>query len=369
MLGDCRRQVTYFGTLDDVVERYPWPNPLDLRSIRQQLVTSAIYGKRILINDGYLVANPLLLPDLAKTSTSLIGTLLTSGVARLFARDQQADLATGLELSAERGVTTHRLITSDSKQWPRLRRQLDFLSRQAGGRSLTWPKDKNMGQIFHILMGRVAGLPGAARAAIIPDDAGHDFDAVYRRFDDALDKQRFDAARTLWEEEAWRHVTGTDIDPTTLGTSRIPKERLVRQPGYDRVRAMMNVANVVYHMSCAIGAAHSMRNAPARRGEPDEVGVATALVSVFPDIVASELSAGSSVDDAKARAMNQLMISIPPDLEFGDDFSFVRSVDGDDATRECRDAHLESLQRLLRTGSISEKRRSFAMSTQVPSVG
>lgn len=349
MLSTFQGQVTYYGTLDDVVERYPWPNALDLKALRQQLVTSAIYGKQILINDGYLVQNPLLLPDLANINKSLIGALLTCGAARLFARDHNADLSSGLLRSAER-VTTHRRVTSDAQRWPRLRRQLDYLSQQIGGRSLVWPRDKNMGQIFHLLMARVAGLSGAERDSIIPRDVGAAFDAVFRLYDDAIDKRSFEAARTTWEEMAWLEVTGRDIDPSTLGTAGITKERLVRIPGYERARLLMNIANEVYHLAYSIGAAHAMGGGPASVEAPGQVGVATALVGAFPDILASEQTAQARVGEAKARAMNQLMISLPPDLEFGDDFAFVRDISADTDIRECRDAYLSALERFAGDG-------------------
>ena len=61
MFTGFRDQLTYFGTLDDVdIERYPWPTEVDLPTIRQQLITSAIYDKKLLINDGGVVANATL---------------------------------------------------------------------------------------------------------------------------------------------------------------------------------------------------------------------------------------------------------------------------------------------------------------------
>jgi hypothetical protein len=343
MFSQFQTQMTYYGTLDDVVDRYPWPNPIDLRSIRQQLITSAIYGKRILINDGYLVANPLLVPDIKDINRSLVGTLLTSGIARLFTRDENADLAKGILRTAER-VSSHRRITEDRNLWPRLERQLDYLSGEVRHRSVLWPRDKNMGHLFYLLMERIAALPGRQRDRVIPRALGDDFDAIFRLFSDNIDKRTFDGARTVWEEYSWRHFAGHDIDPHALGAIRIPAERLTLYPAYDRVTAMMNVANEVYHLAYSVGAAHSLAG-KRRPTEPRyDVGVSTALVDIFPDLARAETPTDGSLDEAKVGAFNQLIISLPPEIEFGEDFTFVRSMQSDDDVRESRKAYLQALE-------------------------
>ena len=342
MFSNFQRQMTYYGILDDVVDRYPWPNPIDLQSIRQQLITSAIYGKRILINDGYLVANPLLVPDIRDINRSLLGALLTSGIGRLFARDRNADLAKGILRTAER-VSSHRKIVEDRQLWGRMEKELDFLSGEVRHRAVIWPHDKNMGHLFHILMSRVAALAGAARDRVIPRGLSADFDAIFRLYDDNIDKSTFDGARTIWEEFCWRHFSGRDVDPGALGAIRITKDRLARFPEYDRVKAMMNIANEIYHFAYAAGAAHSVRNAPAGTEGRYEVGVSSALIDVLPDLAGPEVVEGA-LSDAKVEAFNQLIISLPRDLEFGEDFSFVRSIQTDSEVREAGGNYLAALE-------------------------
>jgi hypothetical protein len=352
MFSGFQRQITYYGTLDDVVDRYPWPNPLDLRALRQQLITSAIYGKQVLINDGYLVANPLLVPDIKNIDGSLLGEMLTTGVARLFSRSHETDLAQGIMGTAER-VRSHRLIT-ESSDWPRLRGQLDYLSRQVGHHAQTWPAEKNMGHLFYLLMARLAALPGHDRDAIIPRANGEDFDAVFRMFDDAIDKQSFDSARSIWEEYAWRHVARRDIDPNALGAVRIPMERLTLFPGYDRVTVLMNIANEAYHFAYAAGAGHSVRTDPARKpDDPSDVGVSTALVSAFPDLASRERIDEATQDPEHLARFNQLIVSLPADVEFGEDFRFVRSIDADDEVRGSRTAYITALEQFANGGDFA----------------
>ncbi|WP_232493767.1 hypothetical protein [Novosphingobium kaempferiae] len=350
MFSGFQRQVTYYGTLDDVVDRYPWPNPLDLRALRQQLVTSAIYGRQLLINDGYLVANPLLVPDIQNIDKSLLGAMLTTGVARLFSRNRDADLAQGIMKTAER-VRSHRSIT-ETKDWPRLRRQLDYLSQRVRQDTQPWPADKNMGHLFYLLMARLAALPGRERDSVIPRENGEDFDAVFRMFDDAIDKDSFDAARSLWEEYAWRHVAQRDIDPSALGAIRIPTDRLVRFPGYDRVTVLMNIANEAYHFAYAAGAGHSIRSNPTKPDAPRDVGVSTALVSVFPDLAPRENIQEIEIDHAHIARFNQLIVSLPADIEFGTDFRFVRSIDSDDEVRESRNGYVAALELFANGGDF-----------------
>ena len=323
MFSDFQKQITYYGILDDVVDRYPWPNPVDLKSIRSQLITSQIYGKTILINDGYLIANPLLVDDIKNINTSLIGTLLTSGTARLFSRNENADLAAGFERTAER-VLNHRKIVENPAVWTPMREQLDYLSGEVRHKAITWPRDKNMGHLFYLLMKRIAGMTTEQRRQVMPAKYDRDFDAIFRQFDDNLDKATYDAARTYWEEYCWRHFAGHDIDPHALGAIRIPQERLKKYPAYNDVRAMMNIANEAYHLAYSAGASHTIRTSN-QLGDYN-MGVATALITSFPDLAGSQTTPEAGTDEATMVAMNQLIISMPGHVEFARDFTCVRSI-------------------------------------------
>ncbi len=303
MLSDFRRQLTYYGILDDVVQRYPWPARINLRSIQHQLITSAIYGKRILINDGYLLANPMLVDDLSDIGHSLTGALLRSGVARLFTRSGDSNLAEGIERTAEH-VASHRALINDRKRWPRLRSELEALADDVGHRNVPWPRDKNMGQIFYLLMERIAGLSGRESEAIVPRQLRGDFDAIFELYR-GLMNPTYDGARNYWEEACWRHLAGRDVDPGALGTLRLQRAQLAAFPEYPRVVPFMNVANEVYHIAYSAGAARSVALSSDAALTDSTVGVATALVSAFPDLVGEEaVTADEGIDEATLERMN-----------------------------------------------------------------
>ena len=349
MFTDFQNQLTYYGVLDDVVDRYPWPARIDLRSIQHQLITSAIYGKRILINDGYLLANPMLIGDLRNISTSLTGALLRSGVGRLFTRSGGANLAEGIERTAEH-VATHRALVGDKERWPRLRRQLERLSDDVGQRNLAWPRDKNMGHIFYLLMERVAALPEAQGEAIVPKGLRRDFDAIFRRFEQSLNPA-FDGARNYWEEACWRHFAGRDIDPHALGTIRMEKERVASYPEYPQVVPFMNLANEIYHLAYSAGASRSVELSADPQLSDTRLGVASALVTAFPDLAGPEtVVADEGIDFDTLQRMNQLIISLPPEIEFGDDFNFIYTIRREENVAEAGEAYLDALEDFARGG-------------------
>lgn len=347
MFTDFQRQLTYYGVLDDVVDRYPWPSSMAPQAIRQQLITSAIYGKQILINDGYLIANPLLLEDLRDIRHSLIGVLLDSGTARLFTRSGKTNLADGIERTSEH-VTTHRKLVNDRTVWPTLRRQLEIVSERAASTALPWPIDKNMGEIFYLLMERIAASDHSLGSQIVPHGLRHDFDAIFRRFQ-AMLSPKFDGARNYWEEACWQHFAGYDIDPHALGTIRMTQDKIEAYPAYLSVLPFMNIANEVYHLAYSAGAARSV----ALRGEAEAsgtiIGMASAFVTAFPDLVGAEqITLGEGIDEAKLQALNQLLITLPADIEFGSDFDFVAEIRLSADVRLAGDAYLDGLEAFCR---------------------
>lgn len=349
MFSDFQHQLTYYGVLDDVVDRYPWPARIDLHSIQHQLITSALYGKRVLINDGYLLANPMLIDDLANPGHSLTGTLLRCDAARLFTRSGGSNLAEGIERTAAH-VATHRALVSDKQRWPTLRRALEDLSSDVGQRNIAWPRDKNMGEIFYLLMERIAGMSGPQGDRIVPPGMRRDFDAIFALFR-TLMTPSFDGARNYWEEACWRHIAGYDIDPLALGTLRMEKDRVAAFPEYPRVVPFMNIAIEIYHLAYAAGAAWSVAASTDAALSGANLGVATALVTAFPDLAGQETVApDEGIDEATLQRMNQLIITIPPDIEFAGDFDFIFDIRRKAAIREAGEAYLTGLELFSRGG-------------------
>lgn len=343
-------QITYYGTLDDVVHRYPWGSerfgrPLDLHAIRAQLVTAAIYDKTVVINDGYLIANPLLIPDIEDVSTSLIGTMIKGQAAYLYARGGEANLIEGMERTAKggAGVTTHAAIMADTDRWPRLKNGLELLERHSRNEVIPWPHDKNMGHVFFLLMESVREKTGLQSATTVPDRLRSDFDAIFKKFKDRLDED-FDQARTVWEEEAWTHFRGSDLDETTLGASRFSVGELREQPEYEDVRAMMNVANEMYHLAQSAGSSRGIELTPAHAlQKPGRlIGVATALPDDHEGLLAPRDTGG---DSEVYSMLNQLMLSIPSELMFTGDFSFIEQLRSVSGVQDARDLYLDTLWR------------------------
>lgn len=50
---------SYFGLLDDVVERYPFPFKIDSNRMKFELCTQLVDGKPLYLNDGYLILHPV----------------------------------------------------------------------------------------------------------------------------------------------------------------------------------------------------------------------------------------------------------------------------------------------------------------------
>jgi hypothetical protein len=343
MFTDFRNRLTYFGTLDDVVYRYPWPARIDLRSMQHQLIVAAIYDKKILINDGYLITNPQLLGELKDIDRSLVGNLLMTGIARLFARGGKSNLAEGIEKGAG-SISTHARIVGDKARWRLMRDDLEFLSSEVEKHTLPWPSDKNMGEMFYRLMARVRGMTAEQRATLLPTFALRDFDAVFDRFDAAIQKPSYQGARSVWESQCWIHFHGCEVSAHAVGEIETVEQRQRAYPCYERVRGLMNVANEVYHLAYAVAAHHALRSGPVFRGiDPASIGVSTSLITAFPDLLGSEDQPDEAGDSAKLRALNQLLITLPARLRFQDDFFFVTRLTTNGDCRRARAAYLDAL--------------------------
>jgi hypothetical protein len=343
MITDFSNRLTYFGTLDDVVYRYPWNRPITVEAIQQHLVTAAIYDKRVLVNDGYLIANPLLIGELTDISKSLLGNMMRSGNARLFARGGRVDIAGGIEAKAGQ-IATHEAVVNDRTRWPQIRDALEFLSREVERYTVAWPADKNMGQIFYLLMSQVRDrVLQQANVATVAPRWQHFLD-VFQRFDTSVGKPGFKGARTLWERECWITIAQQPVDPNAI-LKTDPRKRSAAFPGYDAVRPLMNVANEMYHLAYSIGAYRSVQSGDGK-SEIDRaaIGVATALLGEHPGLVEAEEQTADPAKGNDLAALNQLLLTIPPDIRFRKDFSAVTSIGFNQPTRAARAQYLAQLR-------------------------
>ena len=116
-----RPSLTYVGTLDDVVERFPWQFDADINYFNQLLVRKAILGEKILINDGYLLNNSAARQAILNPSCSPLTSLIEQGFVRILSRN--ADLVSLPEKMAAQGVTSFNVL-KNSAEWPSLKREL-----------------------------------------------------------------------------------------------------------------------------------------------------------------------------------------------------------------------------------------------------
>jgi hypothetical protein len=356
MFTSFRNRLTYFGTLDDVVYRYPWPNPLSLQAIQHELVTAAVYDKKILINDGYLIANPQLITELTNSNTSLIGNLLHSGIARIFARGGSRNLAEGLEGTAKH-IPTHQFLLDDERQWRAIRDSLESLSRQIAGYTVGWPADKNMGELFCHLLERIYSMSNSQRQALMPTSLYADFDKTYEIFVRARDPATFDGARTCWENACWKHATQETIGdeelkklPNKIMALPTVEERKTEYENYPKVRLLMNVANDIYHLSYTLAALHAIQSSPPDPHsdiDTSTIGMASSVITSYPDLLDYEIPSKDVVDARILEGLDQLLITIPSDIRFGNNFNFVSTLYGDINCSAAREAYLSAIERFV----------------------
>jgi hypothetical protein len=335
MFVNLENQATYFGTIDDVVSRYPWREPIDIATIRLQMITAAIYDKKLLINDGYLIANPELLSELAHPNVSLLGSMLISGQAWLFTRGGTS-IAAGIEAQAA-GVNTHAELVS-SPSWPATRDNLEALGRYTSEDAVIWPADKNMGLAFYLLMRDLHD--GLAERSEDPQ-AGlwSNFHRVFARFDKDLDRPGYYGARSVWERAAWTEIAECEVSPFAL-MATAPADREKTFPGYEQVRQLMAIANQVYHYAYAAAAGHAL--ALTDRAS-SQIGVASGFSFVHPGL--TEIApAPTPLQDERTGALSRLSLSLPANIRFKDKFSDIASIELKSDCRTARQHYLHELR-------------------------
>lgn len=346
MLSPMQEQWTYAGTLDDVVFRYPWNRPTDLHSLKHQLVTAAIYDKKVVINDGYLVANPQIVSELANPKQSPIGSMLMTGQACLFTRGSGFNIAEGIERQAGR-VNTHRALI-EQPSWRFLRDDLEWLSRYTRSFSITWPPDKNMGEAFYLLVAELAQEAERRFAQLAHDRRWVDFRKVFSAFDREIAKPAYLGARSLWEEVCWRELTPSRPEALTLMNTP-PDQRARRYPGYEAVRPMMCIANQLYHYAYAAALRHALTDQESR--QEASVGVATGFE--FLHLGFTEVgSPRVDWEGPRQQALARMALSLPSDLRFRKGVSVVADIESDGPCRRARFTYLEHLQLVMERGDV-----------------
>jgi hypothetical protein len=202
---------TYAGLLDDSVWRYPWTPPGGSENLDLVLARQFLFGGRLLINDGYLVAQPELFAALGDP-VSLLVQLIAAGHAAVLST--RRPISSSILDRARSGVATHAALVEDP-DWPDIATMLDQIDERYD-RHMQWPgRDLTPG------FTRLARNWAARQLGALDD-----FSEVV--LNQLLTDQR--APRTQWE---------------TLANEELSAGRLSR---LERAAAMQ-AANQIYHLN------------------------------------------------------------------------------------------------------------------------
>jgi hypothetical protein len=334
------KNYTYMGTADDVVRRYPWKHGWNINSINNQLIHSVIYDQNLVINDGYLVANPELLASLKNLNKSLLGNTLLSGTAVLFCRSEPKNLAEGLLRSKEK-LKTHEKALSGVNENIFIRR-METLQKYVNQNPIQWPKDKNTGAIFAKFLDKL-NYDNCLDLSLPSAEHKKDFNNVYKIFSDEMDVN-FNEARQQWERICWGEFGNLNIDNYDPFDPSLRKK-----PCYDRVRTMMQVANEAYHVAYTAAMSWSLRDKDVH--SRPLTAFCPAYLDVFKKSIAVEKE-----EHLRYEGLGSVLISVDL-VKFGKDcdFSWVRELVLNDEVVEIRKEYLRLLNDYIRwKGSLKE---------------
>lgn len=231
------RSWAYFGLLDDMAIKYRWKFTVDRAFLEHLLIVEMLHGKPVLLNDGYLVQNEYLQQSIVQ-KRGLVWELMQSGFVGVMNR--------GLALPEmpermAKHVDSMRVLINRSDQempWRRLRAGLADLDRHLNDRQLYvgWPKFHS-GSGYELLARRLLDRNATPHSLGIGRHVSKTaFSDFLKAFLDRLAESNLEAPRTQWEKVAIEF--GDDARYTNRPT--------------EFVRAMMNLANEIYHYNIGI---------------------------------------------------------------------------------------------------------------------
>lgn len=222
---------TYLGELDDVVERFPWPVQRPLAAVDEILLRHLLGSHRVLLNDGYLAAEPVL-RTMAADPDSLLSRMLAAGFLQLLSAGDRP--SSSIERRAAGGVASHAARVA-APEWSEVATLLDrFMPR-------SWPT-ADLTRGFGILALRAAvgsesnAAPGLSGT---PDTRAQQL----IRLAEQLRDHPF-APRTQMEAQLAAAVSARDIE----------------QAARDEAMAL---GNIIYHLNFAAAMALDIRDGAA----------------------------------------------------------------------------------------------------------
>lgn len=278
---------TYLGILDDKVQQYPWKFEPTIDVINTQIITYVLYGQPLLINDGSLIANPVVHESLVDGPESIIGSMMEEGFIKLYTRSQERDILTGIREAASSGVEDHRQFLKDERWNREVLPYLEDVLPRIAPLAEVWPAPRtfNVGKAFY---DHLAGLYGASRQVMNLDFDPALFRMAFDEFDRCVDKASFSAARTRWEKVAIPGLRTKLKDDSAFPTV---------------ARGLMNLANEAYHIAQASGFR-------ATRDPAEPVHVQTGFSSAFENRLEREEDVSTDVA-ARLAALQPYLIKMP----------------------------------------------------------
>ena len=190
-----QQALTYLGTLDDVVQRYPWNIEMGQQQFNQMLIRKALLGEKVIINDGYLLNHPFARQALLNPTSSPLKALIEANFVQIMSRS--GSLLDVAEKMSAQGVESFQALQKSS-EWPALQSMLKQWEPglQRIENFIPWPK-KHISHGFDNMLGRSRHLQveNLGMTAVSNDDFQRVFD-LYT----AKNKTDKEATRTRWEQ-------------------------------------------------------------------------------------------------------------------------------------------------------------------------
>ena len=223
-----QQALTYLGTLDDVVQRYPWNIEMGQQQFNQMLIRKALLGEKIIINDGYLLNHPFARHALLYPTSSPLKALVEANFVQIMSRSGSL-LDVAQKMSAQGVESFQRL--QKSAEWPALRTMLKQWEPglQRIDNFIPWPK-KHISHGFDNMLCRSRQLyvENLGMTAVTDDDFQRVFDLYTLK-----NKSDKEATRTRWEQACIK----------VLGDDSNAKEK---------INELMGLASEAYHYNFAV---------------------------------------------------------------------------------------------------------------------
>ena len=255
--------LSYLGTVDDVVLRYPWNFTISKARLEHSLAVQIITGSPVLINDGYFILHPIIQESL-QDKDSLIWAMAKAGYLRIMSRgfgsyglDEMP-----LMMASSGGVDSFKELIAKS-DWNEIQKRLretdEILSSR--GHLQGWPAfNLSSGYLlFAQKLLRESTSETVGISQVVRNDVFCDF---LKEFVDDL-ASTMKAPRTLWENLAVRYAV---------------KSGVTTNPG-EFVRALMNLANEIYHYNMGVALSADL-------GLP--ISVETQASAAFDDLLVTQ---------------------------------------------------------------------------------